>query len=108
MRLQRWMTLLLALCSALLVVLLAYRGYAQEPAPENRIGQMSEAVIANRLQQLGYGKIEAIKLEKHPVHHIRLNNQVVSTTQYEVTVSKDGQPIQLKIDRLSGQIEPIR
>lgn len=108
-RFRRFTAFLLVLASALLAVLFAHTVHANDnnPNPENRVGQMSEAVIQSRLQQLGYAKPSVVKVQNIDLQRIQSNGRLVPATQYELDTIKDGRLVHLKVDRLSGKIEEI-
>lgn len=108
-RFRRFITFLLALLSALIAIVFAHTVFANDkkPEPENRIGQMSEAVVQARLQQLGYTKPTAMKLQNNDLQRVQRDRRLVPATQYEINTTKDGKLVLLKFDRLSGKIEEI-
>ena len=106
---RRLTTFLLALLSGLLIIMFSNVVFSNEnnPKPETRIGQMSEAVIQNRLQQLGYEKPTEIRLRSNGLRRIHVNGSLIPTTHYEVDTLKKGKLFRLRVDRLSGEIEEI-
>ncbi len=106
--------------SALFLVVLTHRAFANEmnPHPENRIGYMDEAVVRSRVEQLGYDQPSNISLPVESSQSMRgaipllerfqLHDESIQVPLYELSTFKDGQSIQLRVNRLSGRIEEIQ
>jgi hypothetical protein len=115
-----------AILFALLLFFFCYPVFADNthPQPENRVGMMSQDVVRVRLQQLGYTQPLEIRLQgnspqiiqspqilqrdSQPLEEIESNNRLVPVPQYDVTTTKDGTDVLLKVDPLSGRIEEIQ
>jgi hypothetical protein len=109
LRFRRLTTILLAFLSSFLMMMFSHLAFAHESSPktENRVGQMSEAVIQSRLKQLGYSKPTMMKLRNNNLRKIQVDGRVIPTTQYEVNAIENGTSVLLRVDRLSGKIEKI-
>jgi hypothetical protein len=106
---RRLTTFLLAFLSGLLIMMFSNLVFAHDISPktENRVGQMSEAVIQSRLKQLGYSKPTTMKLRSNSLRKIQVNGRLIPTTQYEINTIENGRSVLLRVDRFSGKIEKI-